>query len=73
MSIIISLLAYGKHITMNEGNVGMVSRSKDKQVLYYKGFPIELTLFHFMVQDTIARATKMLWEDLMWVKNERER
>jgi hypothetical protein len=69
MSTMISLLAYGKHIAMNEGNAGMVSWSQDRQTLYYKGLPIEMTAFQSMIQDVIARATTMLWEDLMWVSD----
>jgi hypothetical protein len=49
MSTMISLLAYGKHIAMNEGNAGMVSWSQDRQTLYYKGLPIEMTAFQSMI------------------------
>jgi superfamily II DNA helicase RecQ len=73
MSTMISLLAYSKYIAMNEGNAGMISWSQDRQTMYYRGFPIELTNFRFMIHDIVARATKLLWEDLMWVKDEQDR
>jgi len=38
--------------------------------MYYRGFPIALTDFRFMIHDIVARATKLLWKDLMWVKEE---
>ena len=55
---------------MNEGNAGMVSWSSNRQILYYKGLPIEMAAFRSMIQDVIARATEMLWKDLMWVTDE---
>lgn len=73
MSTMISLLAYGKYIAMNEGNAGMISWSQDRQTMYYRGFPIVLTDFRFMIHDIVARATKVLWEELMWVKDEQDR
>jgi superfamily II DNA helicase RecQ len=73
MSTMISLLAYGKHIAMNEGNVGIVSWSQNRKILYYKGFPIEIALFRSMVHDVIARATDVLWQELMWVHQKAER
>ena len=73
MSTMISLLAYGKHIAMNEGNAGMVSWSRNRQTLYYKGLPIEMAAFRSMVHGAIARATQMLWENLMWVQDESQR
>ena len=73
MSTMISLLAYGKYIAMNEGNAGMISWSQDRQTMYYRGFPIALADFRFMIHDIVARATKLLWEDLMWVKDEQDR
>ena len=73
MSTMISLLAYGKYIAMNEGNAGMISWSQDRQTMYYRGFPISLADFRFMIHDIVARATKLLWEDLMWVKDEQDR
>ena len=41
--------------------------------MYYCGFPIALADFRFMIHDIIARATKLLWEGLMWVKDEQDR
>ena len=73
MSTMISLLAYGKHIAMNEGNAGAVLWSRNKQILYYKGQPVEMALFRWMIQDAISRATEMLWEELMWVTKAEER
>lgn len=37
MSIMISLLAYGKYVAMNTGNTGSVTWSRDKQTLYFRG------------------------------------
>jgi hypothetical protein len=54
---------------MNEDNAGMISWSHDQQTMYYRGFPITLADFHFMIHDIVTQAMKLLWEDLMWVKD----
>jgi hypothetical protein len=67
MSTMISLLAYSKHVTLNKSNTGSVQWSADQQVLYFRGRPIVISRFQQMIQDAIAEAEQVLWEELMWV------
>ena len=73
MSTLLTWLAYGKYIALNTGNAGAVAWSKDKQVLIYRGFRMELSLFRRMIQQGIADAEEMLWIELMWVTEQSQR
>ena len=67
MSFMLSLLAYGKSVAMNTGNVGSVLWSKDKKTLIYHGRHVEVVLFRRMIHDAVTRAEDLLWQELMWV------
>lgn len=62
MSVMLSWLAYGKYITMNSGNKGVVTWSADKQMLIYQGARIELALFQQIILDLVQETTDILWE-----------
>jgi hypothetical protein len=46
MSVIISLLVYGKHAAMTEGNAGNTYWSPDKKTFYLNGRPIVVERFY---------------------------
>jgi superfamily II DNA helicase RecQ len=73
MSIMISLLAYGKYVAMNTGNTGSVSWSRDKQTLYFRGQLIELSSFRQMIHGAIQATEDMFWRELLWVQRTSER
>ncbi|KAB2099620.1 hypothetical protein AG0111_0g12033 [Alternaria gaisen] len=56
MSIMLSLLAYGKHAALNEGNAGNAYWSPDKKVFYLSGRPIVIERFRAMAQSMEAEA-----------------
>jgi hypothetical protein len=49
ISKMLSMLAYGKHLAMNHSNSGVVSWSKDRLILSYRGKLIALSRFRSMV------------------------
>ncbi len=67
MSTMISLLAYGKSITLNHNNPDSVFWSKDRKIVYLHGQPIVIKRFQRMIQDAITAAERMLWQESMWV------
>jgi superfamily II DNA helicase RecQ len=73
MSELINLLAYGKHLALNSSNAATVTWSRDKNTIFYKGIAIALSSFRQMVQDNIQHAERLLWENLMWVRDESQR
>jgi hypothetical protein len=70
MSKMLSMLAYGEHLAMNQGNAGAVSWSENGLVLSYSGRPIALSRFKSMVQGAISEAEDMLWKDLLYTRVE---
>jgi hypothetical protein len=66
MSTMINLLAYSKYITLNKSNEGSIQWSADHRVLYFHGRPIVISRFRQMIQDAIAEAEQLLWQELMW-------
>jgi Helicase conserved C-terminal domain/Orsellinic acid/F9775 biosynthesis cluster protein D/DEAD/DEAH box helicase len=73
MSIMISLLAYGKYVAMNTGNTGSVTWSRDRQTLYFRGQPVTLTGFRQMIHSALDFAEQMLWEKLLWSTRQSDR
>jgi superfamily II DNA helicase RecQ len=72
MSAMLSLLAYGKHAAMNEGNAGNTSWSPDKKTFYLNGRPIEVQRFCKMAQSMEAELVERFWQ-LCWVDNVADR
>ncbi|KAK1912066.1 hypothetical protein P3342_012549 [Pyrenophora teres f. teres] len=54
MSAMLSLLAYGKHAALNEGNAGNAYWSPDKKTFYLNGRPIVVERFCKMAQSMEA-------------------
>jgi superfamily II DNA helicase RecQ len=73
MSELINLLAYGKYVALNSSNAATITWSRNKDTIFYKGIPIPLSSFRQMVQDNIQQAEQLLWENLMWVRDESKR
>ena len=65
MSWMISMLAYGKHITLEHGNAGMIDWPSE-EVMTLHGQRIYMAKFKAMVGDVISQAEHILWEELMW-------
>jgi len=63
MSMMISLLAYGKAIALNHNNPGSVFWSKDKKTVYLHGRPIVIERFQRMVRNAITEAERMLLQE----------
>jgi hypothetical protein len=61
MSIMLSLLAYGKHAALNEGNAGNAYWSPDKKVFYLSGWLIVIERFRAMAQSMEAEAEDTFW------------
>jgi superfamily II DNA helicase RecQ len=72
MSAMISLLAYGKHAALNEGNAGNAYWSPDKKIFYLSGRPIVIERFRIMAQSMEAELEDKFWQ-LCWVDNTAER
>jgi hypothetical protein len=66
MSIMLSLLAYGKHAALNEGNAGNAYWSPDKKVFYLSGRPIVIERFRAMAQSMEAEVEDTFWQ-MCWV------
>ena len=73
MSEMLSLLAYGKHIAMTQGNSGNAMWSDDKKTFYLNGKPVVISKFKQMARDLITEAEDMLWKDVLWNKERDER
>lgn len=61
MSVMLSLLAYSKHVAMDTGNSGSVLWSRDKTTMYHRGQPIAMVSFRHMIHDILHRAEDLLW------------
>ncbi|KAL6164428.1 hypothetical protein ACJQWK_09163 [Exserohilum turcicum] len=72
MSAMISLLAYGKHAALNEGNASNAHWSNDKKIFYLSGRPIVIERFRKMAQSMEAELEDKFWQ-LCWVDNTAER
>ncbi|KAL6162866.1 hypothetical protein ACJQWK_10470 [Exserohilum turcicum] len=72
MSAMISLLAYGKHAALNEGNAGNAYWSPDKKTFYLSGRPIAIERFRKMAQSMEAELEDKFWQ-LCWVDDAAER
>jgi hypothetical protein len=72
MSAMLSLLAYGKHAAMNEGNAGSTSWSPDKKTFYLNGRPIEVQRFCKRAQSMEAELVERFWQ-LCWADNVADR
>jgi superfamily II DNA helicase RecQ len=66
MSEMISLLAYGKHAALNEGNAGNAYWSPDKTIFYLNGRSIVVERFRKMAQSMLAEVVERFWQ-LCWV------
>ena len=73
MSEMLSLLAYGKHIAMTQGNSGNAMWSDDKKTFYLNGKPVVVSKFKQMARDLVTEAEEMLWKDLLWKEERDER
>jgi hypothetical protein len=65
-----SILAYGKSIAMNHSNAGSISWLLDRTEMSYKGRPIGVARFGYMVRGVVEEAEGKLWQDLMWARQE---
>jgi hypothetical protein len=72
MSAMISLLAYGKHAAMTEGNAGNTYWSPDKKIFYLNGRPIVVQRFCKMAQSMESELVERFWQ-LCWVDDVAER
>ncbi|CAE7173591.1 RecQ family helicase [Pyrenophora teres f. teres] len=68
MSAMLSLLAYGKHAALNEGNAGNAYWSPDKKTFYLNGRPIVVERFCKMAQSMEAELEESFWQ-MCWVDN----
>lgn len=66
MSVMLSLLAYGKHVALNTGNEGSTSWSADRRTFYLHGRPIVISRFQQMARGVVDDAEELLWRELMW-------
>jgi len=73
MSEMLSLLAYGKHIAMAQGNSGNAMWSDDKKTFYLNGKPVIISKFKQMARDLVTEAEDMLWKNLLWKEERDER
>jgi hypothetical protein len=62
MSAMISLLAYGKHAAINEGNAGNTYWSPDKKTFYLNGRPIVVERFCKIAQSMEAELVERFWQ-----------
>ena len=65
-SEMLSLLAYSKHIALNAANAPMSMWSNNRDTLYLRGQPIQLSAFQAMVAGLLQEAEDYLWEELLW-------
>ena len=72
MSVMLSLLAYGKHAALNEGNAGNAYWSPDKKIFYLSGQPIVIERFRKMAQSMEAELEDKFWQ-MCWVDNTADR
>jgi hypothetical protein len=72
MSTMISLLAYGKHAALNEGNARNVYWSPDKKIFYLSGRLIMIERFRKMTQSMEVEMVERFWQ-MCWVDNVAER
>jgi hypothetical protein len=72
MSAMISLLVYGKHAAMTEGNAGNTYWSPDKKIFYLNGRPIVVQRFCKMAQSMESELVERFWQ-LCWVDDVAER
>jgi hypothetical protein len=61
VSTMISLLAYGKYLAMNHGNVDAIFWEKEDRVMQLHGMRIVMEKFKSMVERSIADAEDLLW------------
>ena len=73
MSELINLLAYGKYVALNSSNAATITWSRNKDTIFYKGIAIALSSFRQMVQNNIQEAEQLLWEHIMWVRDDSKR
>ena len=68
MSVMISLLAYVKHISLHtlSSIAGATRWSPDQQTFFLKSHAISLPRFQAMAQEVVASAERLLWEELLW-------
>src|SRR4051812_20556474 len=70
MSTMLSLLAYSKSIALNKSNEGSVQWSADHKVLFLYGRRLVINRWQRMAQESVADAERMLWDDVMRVRQE---
>ncbi|KAG6019369.1 hypothetical protein E4U40_007082 [Claviceps sp. LM458 group G5] len=73
LSCMISLLAYGKRIAMEYGNVGSVFWTEGNRVMMLHGARIVMDKFRVMVGNAIDDAEDLLWLTLMSTPRESDR
>jgi hypothetical protein len=52
----LSILAYGKSIAMNHSNAGSISWSLDRTEMSYKGRPVDVARFRYIVRGVVKEA-----------------
>jgi hypothetical protein len=69
MSVILSLLAYAKFISLRTpGSIaGSMWWSLDRQTFFICGRLVELQRFQSMAQGIVAEAERLFWEELLWI------
>lgn len=67
MSMMISLLAYDKTITLNHNNLSGIFWSKSKKTVYLHEWSIMIECFQRIIRDAVIKMKQMLWQELMWV------
>ena len=69
MGVIVSLLAYAKHISQTTPGrtAGTAWWSPDRQTFHFQGHVIPLKRFSAMAQTVVAKAEAILWTELLWV------
>jgi hypothetical protein len=56
----LSILAYGKSIAMNHSNTGSISWSLDRTEMSYKGRPVDVARFRYIVRGVVKEAENKL-------------
>ena len=69
MSTAISLLAYGKYLALNHGNVGSIFWEKGDRVMRLHSSRVVMDKFRAIVAAAIVDAEHLLWQELMWGAN----
>jgi len=78
-SFLIKMLGYGKTMSMQKINQPSVTWTRseterpDKDILHFHGKPLPIKRFKDCIHDMIRDAEDILWQDLMWMGQKKER